>query len=185
MFPAAYAFPARGEARQRELRLEWISHSRNYLRQRLRADVEVLWLNIWMAVARNFRVRLFSNTGKKVYHFFNIFVTCSVLMHACFVLPEFAYHHSQCDPFMHAYEWRTCTTSANNKHWRLSLRFSTFVFICGKQLGETIAPFSTLVAISTSVITLLFIYAACVIRCPKATCSTTSDTKISALGALF
>ncbi|THD18328.1 hypothetical protein D915_009364 [Fasciola hepatica] len=42
MFPAAYAFPARGEARQRELRLECISHSRNYLRQRLRADVDVL-----------------------------------------------------------------------------------------------------------------------------------------------
>ncbi|VDP83384.1 unnamed protein product [Echinostoma caproni] len=42
LFPAAYAFPASGDIRQRELRLEWISHSRNYLRQRLRADVEVL-----------------------------------------------------------------------------------------------------------------------------------------------
>ncbi|TGZ73175.1 hypothetical protein CRM22_001666 [Opisthorchis felineus] len=42
LFPAAYAFPADGEASQRELRMDWISHSRNYLRQRSRPDIEVV-----------------------------------------------------------------------------------------------------------------------------------------------
>ncbi|KAF7249601.1 Leucine rich repeat [Paragonimus skrjabini miyazakii] len=42
LLPAAYAFPASGESDQRELRMEWITHCRNYLRQRARPDVEVL-----------------------------------------------------------------------------------------------------------------------------------------------
>ncbi|CAL8101626.1 unnamed protein product [Calicophoron daubneyi] len=42
LFPAAYAFPAHGEMNQHEMRMSWISRSRNYLRQHLRPEVEVL-----------------------------------------------------------------------------------------------------------------------------------------------
>ncbi|CAH8534382.1 unnamed protein product [Dicrocoelium dendriticum] len=42
LFPAAYAFPGDGEPNQRELRTQFISHSRNYLTQRFRPDIEVL-----------------------------------------------------------------------------------------------------------------------------------------------
>ncbi|CAH8567631.1 unnamed protein product [Heterobilharzia americana] len=42
VFPAFYAFPGDTEADQRELRVNQLSHSRNYLRQRCRSDIEIL-----------------------------------------------------------------------------------------------------------------------------------------------
>ncbi|TNN15112.1 leucine Rich repeat-containing domain [Schistosoma japonicum] len=42
LFPAFYAFPGDTEIEQRELRINQLIHSRNYLRQRSRSDIEIL-----------------------------------------------------------------------------------------------------------------------------------------------
>ncbi|CAH8856662.1 unnamed protein product [Trichobilharzia szidati] len=42
IFPAFYAFPGDTEIEQRELRMNQLMHSRNYLRQRCRSDIDIL-----------------------------------------------------------------------------------------------------------------------------------------------